>query len=452
MGSSAASSIRETHGRTVVVGLGTSGLAAVRHLHRYGIPLSVVDSREAPPELSSMTSQLPDTPVACGGFDEEELRHAVQIVLSPGVSPEESAIASARNAGVPILGEVELFARMVRQDVIAITGSNGKSTVTALLGEMMWRAGINVAVGGNLGPPALELLDNEGPCVVELSSFQLETLESLRPIAAAILNVAPDHLDRYPSFEAYRDAKARIINGAKCVVYDADDPWLKAQCQGPSSIGITRGKPASDQFGLDSTSADSWLMFGSRRLMRESEIRLVGRHNTLNVLAALALGHVAGIPLEPMCEAARTFAGLPHRCELVATYRGVRWFNDSKGTNVGATVAAIEGLSDLGDITLIAGGIIKEPDLKPLAEAVSARVANVILFGRDAEQLSGVLSDHAPSHRVESLERAVELAHRLVAPAGCVLFSPAAASFDMFDNYAARGVAFTDLVRELAQC
>ena len=432
--------------------MGASGLAAARYLHHAGLPLTVMDSRTAPPELARIQKQLPQARIFLGKLDTNELNAAVQLVVSPGVSLNTDEIAGALAKGIPVLGEVELFARAVRAQVIAITGTNGKSTVTAMLGKMIERAGITVAVGGNLGPPALELLEYQPTpmmYVLELSSFQLETLESLRPITAGILNIAPDHLDRYNSFEDYRMAKMRIIKGASCVVVNADDPWLRPLAKERGCVSFTSGVPASIQFGLREIDDDIWLCHGEHFLMRETEIRLPGRHNTLNVLAALALGHTASIPTEPMCEIAREFVGLAHRCELITVRHGVRWFNDSKGTNVGATVTAVEGLAHLGPITLIAGGIIKEPDLSPLLHVAQRWVDKVVLLGRDASLLEALFTQALEVRRVYSLREAVTCAEEMTSPGGSVLLSPAAASFDMFKDYKERGELFARYVREL---
>ena len=432
--------------------MGASGLAAARYLYHAGLPLTVMDSRTAPPELARIQKQLPQARMFLGRLDASELNTAVQLVVSPGVSLDTDKIAEALAKGVPVLGEVELFARVMRAQVIAITGTNGKSTVTAMLGQMIERAGITVAVGGNLGPPALELLEYQPTptmYILELSSFQLETLESLRPIAAGILNIAPDHLDRYRSFEDYRMAKMRIIKGASCVVINVDDPWLHPLAKERKCIGFTGGIPTSTQFGLREINNSIWLCHGERPLIREAEIRLPGRHNTLNVLAALALGHAASIPMVPMCEIAREFVGLAHRCELVAMRNGVRWFNDSKGTNVGATVAAVEGLAHLGPITLIAGGVIKEPELSPLLHATRGRVEKAVLLGRDASLLEALFTEKLEVRRVGSLREAVTCAREITSPGSSVLLSPAAASFDMFKDYKERGELFARYVQEL---
>ncbi|MCH9673667.1 MAG: UDP-N-acetylmuramoyl-L-alanine--D-glutamate ligase [Gammaproteobacteria bacterium] len=442
---------RHTHGRSVVVGMGVSGFAAARYLYDAGLDLTIMDSRDEPPNLDEIHALLPNAEVRLGGFDAQVLADAVQLVMSPGVSLQTTEIASALEAGVPVLGEIELFARAVRQPVIAITGSNGKSTVTAMLGEMIARSGREVAVGGNLGTPALELLASSSEAatfVLELSSFQLETLRSLRPIAAALLNVAPDHLDRYDSFEAYRDAKARITLGAEVVVINGDDPWLCELVADRKHIRFTAKEPSEGEFGLRDRDGELWLCFGDDWLMAQSDVRLAGLHNTMNVLAAFALGSAAGIAFAPMCEVAREFAGLAHRCELIAEHDGVRWINDSKGTNVGATVAAIDGLASLGPITLIAGGLIKEPNLQPLREAAIGTVAQVILIGRDAPVLAELFDDVATQSRAASMKEAVSCAARVTSSGGTVLLSPAAASFDMFDSYAARGESFAREVKE----
>jgi UDP-N-acetylmuramoylalanine--D-glutamate ligase len=340
--------------------------------------------------------------------------------------------------------------------VVAVTGSNGKSTVVSLLGEMARFAGWRTAVGGNLGDPALDLLDDANRFyVLELSSFQLETTHSLEPAAAAVLNVSPDHLDRYPSLQAYADAKARVYRGAGVGVINRDDPRVRDMAGiAGRDTGFTLGVPRSGDYGLCQHQGETWLCRGDKPLLPVAELRLAGRHNLANALAALALGEASGLPVEAMLAALRRFRGLDHRTQLVAERHGVRWFNDSKGTNVGATIAALDGLyrpEGTGRAVLIAGGDCKGADFSDLAPVVRRACRAVVLIGRDAPRLAAALAGGVPLEQAESLEQAVELAARLARRGDHVLLSPACASFDMFRGFEHRGEAFVAAVRGLPE-
>jgi UDP-N-acetylmuramoylalanine--D-glutamate ligase len=395
-----------------------------------------------------LRDELPDVAVFVGGFDAAAFAVAEQLVVSPGVSLNEPVIADALGRGMPVMGDIELFARYASAPVVAITGSNGKSTVTTLVGEMARCSGVRVAVGGNLGIPALELLmQEERPdlYVLELSSFQLELTDSLCPAAAVVLNVSPDHLDRYPSLQAYRRAKERIYRGARVKVVNADDPLVTAMVPERESIRFTLGVPGPGEFGLRNYDGDEWLALGDQPLMAAAEVRIVGRHNLANALAALALGHAMQLPLEAMRDALRRFPGLPHRCQWVAECGGIHWYNDSKGTNVGATLAAIRGMP--GKLVLIAGGDGKGADFTPLCEAVRDKVRALVLIGRDAGLIEEAIAGAVPVVRSTTMSQAVEDARRLAQPGDSVLLSPACASFDMFSNFEERGQAFMNAIR-----
>jgi UDP-N-acetylmuramoylalanine--D-glutamate ligase len=399
--------------------------------------------------LAALRDELPDVAVFVGGFDRDAFTAAEQVVVSPGVSLSEPAVADAIRRGVPAMGDIELFARHAQAPVIAITGSNGKSTVTTLVGEMARRSGLRVAVGGNLGTPALELLMQEDGrpdlYVLELSSFQLETTSSLRPAAAVVLNVSPDHMDRYRDPESYRAAKQRIYHGARAKVVNADDPLVSAMVANDDALRFTLGTPRPEEFGLRDYDDDEWLAFGDRPVMAAAEVHIVGRHNLANALAALALGHAVQLPLEAMRDALRHFPGLPHRCQWVAECDGVHWYNDSKGTNVGATLAAIRGMP--GKLVLIAGGDGKGADFTPLREVVMEKARAVVLIGRDAGRIEEAIAAAVPIVRSTTMSQAVEDARRLAEPGDSVLLSPACASFDMFSNFEERGQAFMNAVR-----
>jgi UDP-N-acetylmuramoylalanine--D-glutamate ligase len=440
--------------RTLIVGLGKTGLSCARFLAPRGVPLAVTDSRAAPPALAALRDELPDVAVFVGGFNEAAFAAAEQFVVSPGISLNEPVIARARRRGVPVVGDIELFARAADAPIIAITGSNGKSTVTTLVGEMARCAGLKAAVGGNLGTPALDLLmDPEGPpdlYVIEVSSFQLDTTENLGAAAAVVLNVSPDHMDRYPDLETYCASKQRVYRGAGVKVINADDPLVAEMGRGdPRALRFTLGEPGPGELGLMIEGGEEWLAFGSRLLLPAREVRIAGRHNLANALAAMALSHAMRLPWEAMCEALRRFPGLPHRCEWVAERDGVTWYNDSKGTNVGATVAAMQGM--LGRLVLIAGGDGKGADFKPLGPVVAQKARAVVLIGRDAriieKSIEQAIAGAAPVVHAKDMLEAVDRARELAQPGDSVLLSPACASFDMFKNFEHRGRVFVSAVR-----
>jgi UDP-N-acetylmuramoylalanine--D-glutamate ligase len=436
--------------RTLVVGLGETGLSVVRYLARRGLPVAVVDSRAQPPALQRLHDEhIADVALFLGGFSAAAFARAEQLVVSPGVALEEPQIAAARARGLPVIGDIELFARAATAPVIAVTGSNGKSTVVTLLGAMARRAGRDVRVGGNLGTPALDLLAEQEPdlYVLELSSFQLETVRSLHPRAAVVLNVSADHLDRYATLADYAAAKQAIYRQADVQVINADDP-LAAGLSDPARPRVVyrAGAPATGEYGLSEFEGVVWLAHGAQRLLPVSAIRLAGRHNHSNALAALALGAAAGLPMEAMLETLTEFQGLAHRMQYVTERDGVRWYNDSKGTNVGATQAAIAGID--GPVVLIAGGDGKGQDFAPLAAALAGKGRGVVLIGRDAARLAAVLDGVLPVQQAGDLRAAVQSAAAMAIAGDTVLLSPACASTDMFRNYIERGEIFTRTVLE----
>ncbi len=438
--------------QTVVVGLGKSGLSSARFLFRRGERVIVADSRSRPPALQQLQAELPEVEVVTGPFDAGLFRRADRLVVSPGISQQEPAIVAAREAGVPVVGDIDLFAESARAPVVAITGSNGKSTVTTLLGEMAREAGVPARVGGNIGTPALELLEGERPdfYILELSSFQLETTHRLNAHAAAVLNISADHMDRYPDLESYAAAKRRIFRGDGVMVVNADDPRVMAMVErGRKVVRFTAGRPARGSFGLRASGGERWLAKGEQLILPVRELRIPGRHNQLNALAALALGESMGLSNAAMCEALRRFPGLPHRTEWVAEIDGVAWYNDSKATNVGATLAALDGLE--GQVVLIAGGEGKGADFSTLCQSVAVKARAVVLMGRDASLMARVLEGMAPVEHAEGMEDAVIRAHRWAEPGDSVLLSPACASFDMYDGFEARGRAFVAAVKRLAR-
>lgn len=436
-----------------VFGLGRTGLSCARFLAARGLQVVVLDTRADPPELAALAAELPQVEVRCGPALPAALDPAtMHLVLSPGVPLDHPLVAGARTAGCEILGDVELFARHARAPIAAITGSNGKSTVTTLVARMLAAAGRSVRAGANLGTPALDLLIGGEPdiYVLELSSFQLELTQRLAPRVACLLNLSSDHLDRHGSFEAYAAAKARIFEGAEAAVLNADEPAVAACAERVSRVRwVTQGEPAEGQYGVARRSGERWLVEGARPLLATHELRIRGRHNEFNALAAIAIADELGVPRAVQLAALRDFPGLPHRCALVAERGGVAWYNDSKGTNVGAANAAIAGIFAGGSGVLIAGGQGKGADFRELRAALAGRVHTAILIGLDAPRLAAAIEDIVAVRFATGMREAVGLAAAAVAPGECVLLSPACASLDMFENYEARGRAFEEAVHEV---
>jgi len=444
---------------SVVVGLGKTGASCVRYLAKRGERVSATDSRRAPPGLAELGDLAGSIDLKLGGFDLSLLEGATRLLMSPGVSLDEPIVKAARARGIEVLGDVELFAREVHAPVVGVTGTNGKSTVTTLVARMAAAAGRRVLAGGNLGEPALDLLAQPIPdlYVLELSSFQLETTSSLVLEAAVVLNVTADHLDRYPSIEAYARAKGRILANASTVVLNADDPWVLAMRDKEyraAARTVTFSIERTDtDFSLVRDGAQIFLACRGERWLDVARMRVAGRHNAANALAALALGEAVGLPRAPMLEALEDFPGLPHRSSWVADVGGVRYVDDSKGTNVGATMAAVAGMP--GPLVMIAGGEGKGQDFKPLADAFRGKVRAAVLLGKDAPAIAAALEGVCRTENVASreaaaaMEAAVEAAHRIAVPGDTVLLSPACASFDMFRDYGHRGDVFAAAVQRL---
>jgi UDP-N-acetylmuramoylalanine--D-glutamate ligase len=434
----------------VVAGLGKTGVSCVRHLARRGVPVAATDSRESPPGLAALGALAGRLDIRLGGLDASLLEGASQLLLSPGLSLDEPIARAARSRGIEVIGDIELFARAVRAPVIGVTGTNGKSTVTSLVAAMARGAGRRVLAGGNLGEPALDLLDQPAPdlYVLELSSFQLETTESLGLRAATVLNVSADHLDRYASVADYARAKQRIFARAAAMVLNADDPLVAAMRRGGVPTTTFSVRRAAADFTLVDGAAGPALARRGEPLLDCARLKITGRHNAANALAALALGEAAGLEIAPMLAALEAFAGLPHRSQWVAEALGVRYVDDSKGTNVGATIAAVEGAD--GPLVMILGGEGKGQDFAPLAAALRGRVRAAVLIGRDAGRIAAALGCACPLERAGSMPEAVAAAARLARPGDTVLLSPACASLDMFRDYAERGEAFAAAARALA--
>ncbi|MEC8858729.1 MAG: UDP-N-acetylmuramoyl-L-alanine--D-glutamate ligase [Pseudomonadota bacterium] len=444
----------------VIVGLGKTGLSCARYFHSTGQAFRVVDNRFSPPCLPEFEVEFPFAEVSLGNFDQQLLLNAEEIVLSPGVGLKTPEIAAAVAAGVPVTGDIDIFSRQATAPVIAVTGSNGKSTVVTLLAEMARAAGMEVGVGGNLdgraSMPALDLL-RLGPrdlYVLELSSFQLETTQNLCAEVATILNLSEDHMDRYDSMDEYKAAKQRIYRGCHQVVVNTDDAASEPEGETQFSRRFTYGfsEPAEQQMGITMHEREPWLAMGEHLVMPARDVRLVGRHNLANVMAAYCLGFAAGIPESAMIATLREFAGLPHRCQLVRSLRGVDYYNDSKGTNVGATLVAIQAIAERtrGELVLIAGGIGKDQDFSPLLPSLDRFVKRVILIGKDADKLASVIGSAVDIMRASSMEEAVAEAAESANSGDAVLLSPACASYDMFKDFAHRGRVFAAAVEALS--
>ena len=435
----------------VVVGLGVTGLSCARYLYARGLPFTVVDTRAEPPGLAQLRLEMPEVIVFAGDYPDDIIESAAELVVSPGIAMNDPIVVQALAAAVDVVGDVDLFVREAGAPVIGITGSNAKSTVTELLGQMARDAGLNVGVGGNLGTPALDLLADERELyVLELSSFQLERSAHLDLAVATVLNVSADHLDRHGNMPAYHQAKHRIFRGCRKAVVNRSDPLtIPLVASDVEIISWRMGEPELGGFGLRQIDGTEYLCHEFESLLPVTDVGLAGRHNIANALVALAIGHAAGLPVDIMVATLRTFSGLPHRCQQVAEIGGVRFVNDSKGTNIGATEAALGGLGGERDIVLIAGGQGKGADFTPLRKAVARHCKLLVLIGEDAGRMQQALEGDAPVVIALSMASAVTTAAAAAAPGDCVLLSPACASFDMFSGYVERGEAFCNAVEQL---
>ena len=446
----------QREGLRVVIGLGKTGLSCVRYLRSLGYKVAVNDTRDNPPNLAELQAEFPDVEISLGKLDEHLLLKAHEIIASPGISINEPELLSARlNAGISVIGDIELFCRAVDKPIVAITGSNAKSTVTTLVGLMAENAGINVAVGGNLGTPVLELLNQPADLyVLELSSFQLETTHSLRAAAAVVLNISEDHMDRYANMQEYHKAKHRIYRNCHFYITNRQDlltvPLLPEAIPN-TSFGLD--KPDLNTYGVIREQGKNYLAKGQAKLLATDEMGIFGEHNVANALAALALGEAVNIPMAAMLQTLKAFTGLKHRCQLVVKHQGVAWYNDSKGTNVGATLAAINGLGAAisGKVLLIAGGVGKGQDFSPLSPALAQYGKALILLGEDAEKIDQAVRADIPKVHVSSLVAAVQQAQQLAKEGDAILLSPACASFDMFKHYEDRGEQFVAAVKEITR-
>ena len=430
--------------KVVIIGLGLTGLSCVDFFITHGVTPRVMDTRMSPPGLEQLSESVERH---LGNLREDWLLSADLIVASPGVALSTPALLSAAEAGVEIVGDIELFCREAQAPIVAITGSNGKSTVTTLVGEMAKAAGWAVGVGGNIGLPALSLLRQACDLyVLELSSFQLETTSSLRAAAATVLNISEDHMDRYPlGLQQYRAAKLRIYEQAKTCVVNADD-GLTMPVRGADERCISFGVDVGD-YHLNRQQGETWLRVRGEKVLNTREMKLSGQHNLTNALAALALADAVKIPRSSSLKALTTYAGLAHRFQLVLEHNGVRWINDSKATNVGSTEAALNGLQVDGTLHLLLGGDGKSADFSPLARYLQGDNIRLYCFGRDGAQLAQLRPDVAL--QTETMEQAMQAIAGVVRSGDMVLLSPACASLDQFRNFEVRGDEFARLAQEL---
>ncbi len=439
--------------RVLVVGLGVTGVSVIKFLQQNKVEVAVIDSRDNPPGLAVVEQSYQDVAVFTSGFNHSVFEAATHIIVSPGVSLDEKEIQAAAERGVPVFGDIDVFAVCVDAPVACITGSNGKSTVTTLLGEMARHAGFDVRLGGNLGTPALALLTEQVAdlYVLELSSFQLERTSQLRANVAAVLNVSADHMDRYSTITSYSDAKERVLYGDGVAILNRADDLVREMALATERklTSFALDKPTADDYGVLMMDGESYLSKGDEEIIASAELKIKGTHNIQNALAAIAMADNLGIARTAQKQALRSFVGLAHRTQWVADINGVSWINDSKATNPGACLAALEGLP--APIILIAGGDGKGAGFALLSDAVASQVSLLVLMGRDASRLQEELNTTTPFVMADTIEQAVQLAAQAATEGDSVLLSPACASLDQFDNYQQRGERFSAAVMELQE-
>ncbi len=434
----------------LVFGLGDTGLSVARHLQRCGRPARYLDTREQPPGLAELATIDPGADVLLASAPPDLLKHTSRIIVSPGVPDREPLLVAARAAGIDVISDIELFVQAARAPFVAVTGSNGKSTVTTLLGLMFEAAGKRALTGANLGRPALDLLAEPEPdaYVLELSSFQLMRTRNLPAAVAVLLNVSPDHLDWHASEAEYREAKYRVFREARAAVFNHDDPEAEKAIPGNvprASFGA--GKPGGGEYGIADEDGVRFLAYGEQMLLAADDMALAGSHNQENALAALAAGRLMGLDYSPMLQVLAEFPGLPHRMQLVASIDGVDYVDDSKATNIGAATASV--LAIPGPIVLIAGGDAKGGEFGDFAEAVAAKLRAAILIGRDGPAIARALKGRTTVFQAADLRTALPIAAQLARPGDTVLLAPACASFDQYPNYKERGLDFRRQVEAL---
>jgi UDP-N-acetylmuramoylalanine--D-glutamate ligase len=433
---------RQERCRVLVFGMGATGASVARYLAARNETAMFCDTRPLAPGRAAILAAMPTAQLHMGS-DLPALPHTVErVIVSPGVSLEQPMVVTARDRGLEVLSDIDLFMTEARVPVIAVTGSNGKSTVTAMTAAALQGAGWKVPAGANLGIPALDLLDVTADAyALELSSFQLERSRPVAAAVAVLLNLSPDHLDAHTSLDAYHGAKARIYLACRRAVVNRDAPELAALPGAAVAVsGFTLTAPGPGDFGLLERDGQTWLACGERPLMPAAELRVAGRHNHANALAALALGSALGADPMSLMDGLREFPGLPHRMQLVVRAAGVTWINDSKATNVGAAVTSVNSVS--GPLVLIAGGDAKGARFDELAAVLRGRPCTAVLLGRDRETLARALEKTCQVCLVENLDEAVKVAAAVAEPGTTVLLAPACSSLDMFASYAARGDAF----------
>ena len=451
----------------LVLGMGETGLSMTKWLLRLGAKVRVADSRLTPPHLESLACIVSADALHLGEFDAKLIEDISLIAISPGVPLIEPLVQQAKKQGVPVMGDVAFLNWVLEQDkaakpkILTITGSNGKTTVTAMVGAMLKKAGWDIEIAGNIGPAVLDVLMARMDLgklpqawVLEMSSFQLETTQNLNAAAAAVLNLTEDHLDRYIDMQDYATAKARIFqcdeDGDGVQILNRDDAQVYAMAQmDREQITFGLSAPVFDSdFGLQHDGDDIWLMQGKTCLLKTSELVVVGLHNAANALAALAMCRAMDLPFDPLLQALREFRGLPHRMEKVAVFNNVTFIDDSKSTNVGATVAALSGMKQ--KVVLIAGGDGKGQDFSPLRRPVFDNARAVVLIGRDAKRLAAAIKNpEVPIHYAKTMQEAMQISFLLAQTGDVVLLSPACASFDMFKSYIHRAEVFVAAVKEI---
>ena len=442
----------DLHYDAVIVGLGKTGLSCFRYLSNQGLNVAITDSREEPPELLELRAEFESASVYLGQINEQVLLASDQIILSPGVSLDNKSIKLSVENNIPVFGDIELFCQKAQAPIIAVSGSNGKSTVTTIVAEMTRLAGLKTYVGGNIGIPALDLLSDSSPdlYVLELSSFQLETTYSLNAHASVVLNVSPDHMDRYSSLKDYANTKKRIYSGQGLMVLNKDEEYIHSIMDSKrDTIYFSLGAPEGENFGLINHNNEVWLSQGNEKIINKNQLKIKGEHNISNALAAMALAGAVNVPTNIMADVLKNFTGLEHRCQLVREIDNVSWYNDSKATNVGACIASITGLCELGNIILIAGGDSKGADLSGLNPIVKKYIKRVFLFGIDANKLADVMGSDVDKEFVNNMNEAVKGASKIADPDDIVLLAPACSSLDMYKNYQQRGDAFISAIDAL---
>ena len=444
----------DLHYDAVIVGLGKTGLSCFRYLSNQGLNVAITDSREEPPELSGLKAEFESASVYLGQINEQVLLASDQIILSPGVSLDNKSIKLSIENNIPVFGDIELFCQKAQAPIIAVSGSNGKSTVTTIVAEMTRLAGLKTYVGGNIGIPALDLLSDSTPdlYVLELSSFQLETTYSLNAHASVVLNVSPDHMDRYSSLKDYVNTKKRIYSGQGLMVLNKDEEYIHSIIDSKrDTIYFSLGAPEGENFGLINHNNEVWLSQGNEKIINKNQLKIKGEHNISNALAAMALAGAVNVPTNIMADVLKNFTGLEHRCQLVREIDNVSWYNDSKATNVGACIASITGLCELGNIILIAGGDSKGADLSGLNPIVKKYIKRVFLFGIDANKLADVMGSDVDKEFVNNMNEAVKGASKIADSDDIVLLAPACSSLDMYKNYQQRGDAFISAIDALSK-